>query len=222
MIIQQTIAIGDQLPEVEMDSSAIILKTFLTAYGITPQSVMPTYEALGVETRKISIECPLTFRHRPQEPMKQMESNRPIATVQFPQSTLTLSYQAAGAGICLPVEHGKYLVRFQPLVKEIPFHVRLRNARQIPYANSQQPFSYEADVLIGEQEVTLSMNRVHETWDGYRFYLSSISPPNETEVKRIQLIINRDPEKYFLTYPGGILVSLGILLLFWWGPKKSR
>lgn len=222
LVIQQTISISDQLPEVEMVNDGKGLKIFLTAYGITPQTVIPTYEALGIEPRIISIECPLSFRQRSIEPSKQIESNRPIATVQFSGASQTLTYQHAATGLCLPADHGKVLIRFQPMVQEIPFHVRLRNARQIPYANSQQPFSYEADLLIDEEEVSLSMNKVYETWNGYRFYLSSISPPNETEVKRIQLIINRDPAKYLLTYPGGILVSLGILLLFWWGQKKSR
>lgn len=222
LAIQQTISIGDQLPDVEMKSDGKGLKTFLTAYGITPQTVIPTYEALGIEPRKISIESPLSFRQRSKEPSKQIENNQPIATIQLSGESHTLTYQKAGAGLCLPADHGNVLIRFQPMVTEIPFHVRLRNAQQITYANSQQPFSYEADLLIDEEEVSLSMNKVYETWNGYRFYLSSISPPNETEVKRIQLIVNRDPAKYFLTYPGGILVSLGILLLFWWAPKKKE
>ena len=67
------------------------------------------------------------------------------------------------------------------------------------------------------------MNNVHETWEGYRFYLSNISPSGEESVKRIQLVVNHDPAKYWLTYPGAIILSIGILLLFWLWPygKKS-
>ncbi len=58
------------------------------------------------------------------------------------------------------------------------------------------------------------MNEVHETSDGYRFYLSGMGPLDRYGVKNVQLVVNRDPAKYLLTYPGAILVSLGILLLY--------
>ena len=53
-------------------------------------------------------------------------------------------------------------------------HIRLRQAREIHYPHTQQPYSYESDILIAQHdgepvEKTLSMNHVHETWDGYRF-----------------------------------------------------
>ena len=59
------------------------------------------------------------------------------------------------------------------------------------------------------------MNSVHETWDGYRFYLSAISKPSLHALKSAQIIVNRDPAKYFLTYPGIFLVFMGTILLFW-------
>ena len=31
----------------------------------------------------------------------------------------------------------------------------------------------------------------------------------------LQIVVNYDPAKYWLTYPGAIILSLGILLLFW-------
>ena len=66
------------------------------------------------------------------------------------------------------------------------------------------------------------MNRVHETWEGYRFYLSSISPQEEGFLKKIQLVVNHDPGKYWLTYPGAIILTLGIILLFWLNPYKNH
>jgi uncharacterized protein YijF (DUF1287 family) len=35
------------------------------------------------------------------------------------------------------------------------------------------------------------------------------------EMKQVQIVVNYDPAKYYLTYPGGCLVALGIFLLFW-------
>lgn len=95
----------------------------------------------------------------------------------------------------------------------IPHTVRLRQARKIPYSGTDQPYSYEADLLVDEKEVTLSMNHVYHSDLGYRFYLSTIATSPE-RAKKIQLIVNRDPGKYILTYPGILFLSLGILLLF--------
>lgn len=221
-LVQQLISIGDRLPTLGIRNDSRLLKAYLLAYGIFPKAIMPPLESLGVKPEPLSIETPLTFRIQQMKAEKKLEDNRPIATFKFPNDdTKTLAYDPSGMGLCLPACKGKYLVRFQPKVRSIPYHVRLRNARQIAYANSQQPFSYEAEVVINGREKTLSMNQVHETWDGYRFYLSSISPTDESRVKKVQLIVNRDPAKYWLTYPGGTLVSLGILLLFWWKPKKG-
>lgn len=121
-------------------------------------------------------------------------------------------------------------MRFQPRFQQIPYRVRLRDARQVNYPHSSQPFSYESDLLVYNRrnrkdkpvETTLSMNHVFQTWDGYRFYLANISPPTETAVQRIQLIVNHDPAKYLLTYPGGILLAMGILLLFWLQPYRKK
>jgi len=55
---------------------------------------------------------------------------------------------------------------------------------------------------------------VYETWDGTRFYLSNITPKDESAAKTVQITVNRDPAKYFLTYPGGCVLALGIVLLF--------
>jgi uncharacterized protein YijF (DUF1287 family) len=61
---------------------------------------------------------------------------------------------------------------------------------------------------------------VHETWDGYRFYLSSITPSDESAVKQVQIVVNYDPAKYLLTYPGAIVLSCGILMLFLLRPYR--
>ena len=60
------------------------------------------------------------------------------------------------------------------------------------------------------------MNNVYETKDGYRFYLANMTP----ESKQAQLIVNHDPVKYILTYPGGVILALGIILLFWRSNKR--
>ncbi len=226
-VIQQVFSIGDQLPDDSpLVSDETLFSTYLRAYGISLSSITPPLEQIAFNKKTITIECPITYKVRPAESLTKMEDNLPVVTLQFPsKERLTLPFDQLGTGLCRPTSDGQCLARFQSALKKIPYRVRLRNARQITYANSNQPFSYESDLIVSSgnktKEVKISMNQVHETWDGYRFYLSSISPPHEEDVKRVQLIVNYDPAKYWLTYPGGVIVSLGILLLFWFWPKRS-
>lgn len=184
-----------------------------------------------LETERIQLESPLSLRHQVIPPTKKLENNIPCIAVRFEkgskQETVTLCYNPVGNGFKWPVLNGTFLVRFQPLVKEIPYRLRLRQARQINYPGTQQPYSFESDLIITDKdtgqhvESSISMNNVYETWDGYRFYLANISPSDKGSLKRVQIVVNRDPAKYFLTYPGAILMVLGILLLFF-APSKRR
>ncbi|HRD55751.1 MAG TPA: hypothetical protein PLC42_05070, partial [Parachlamydiaceae bacterium] len=148
------------------------------------------------------------------------EDEKPIVYLELNrQERLSLSYDRSGKGLKWGASNNHFLLRFQPESKIIPYHIRLQNARQVSYPNSKINFSFEADLIVKAEEktkeVTISMNRVYETWDGYRFYLSNISPGEEGEVQRTEIIVSHDPTKYILTYPGAFILSLGIILVFW-------
>lgn len=170
------------------------------------------------------LETPLSRRHQIIEPTNVLENNIPCVAVRIKkgtkQETISLSYDKFGSGLKWPALDGEFLVRFQPLFMKIPYKLRLRQARQVNYANTQQPYSYECDLLVTDKsngetsENSISMNNVYETWDGYRFYLANISPSDAGSLKRVQIVVNRDPGKYFLTYPGAIFMTFGILMLF--------
>ena len=127
---------------------------------------------------------------------------------------LTLPFDASGRGLAWPILGGRHLLRFQPKVRPLPFQVRLRSGRQINYPGTANPSAYTSDLLIAGREVALSMNHVHQTREGYRFYLAAISPADASAAHEVRLLVNRDPAKRWLTYPGAILVSLGALLLY--------
>ena len=176
------------------------------------------------------VEGPLTVTHIPEKPLYKLEDNCPGIVVQMKHGTdkqmISLSYDPMGEALKWPIFNGKYLLRYQAQCLAIPYTVRLRQARQINYMDSNQPYSYESDIVISEKDKipvfkTLSMNRVHETWDGYRFYLSGITTLS-SGLKRIQVVVNYDPVKYYLTYPGGVIISGGIILLFWIRPYTKR
>ena len=170
-----------------------------------------------------NLETPITLQHKAATPARKLEDNLPLVTIEVQEGDrreqVTLAYDKYGTGLKWPVLDGQYVVRFQPRFQEIPYRLRLRDARQINYANTNQAFSYEADMLFQQVAnapvpATISMNNVHETWDGYRFYLANITPPTEAEVQQAQIVVNLDPAKYRVTYPGGIILTVGILLLF--------
>jgi hypothetical protein len=233
-LTQQIFAAGDQLPETLEGKvrNARLLSALFRAYEIHLNEIKPI---LPNELEPFTIEAPITLKQQEMIPSNKMEDNLPKATLKITKGNITnyisLVYNRTESGIKVPGLNGEYLFRLQPKSENIPYHLRLRQARQINYANSAQPFSYEGDLLITDRntqqsvEKTISMNNVHETWEGYRFYLSNISPPAESAVKRVQLAVNHDPAKYFLTYPGGVIVALGSLLLFWVrtkGPKGPK
>jgi len=229
----------DVLPE----KQAALLSAYLRAYSIHLKTIVeyPSEEEMysllyasqsnlfandiaEAYAKPISLETSLVATHESIPPGNKLEDNIPKVLLYVSQGehkqAISLAYDPSGVGLKWPILDGKYLLRFQPLYKEIPYHIRLRQARQINYANSAQAFSYEADLIITDRskgivtEKTISMNHVYETWDGYRFYLSSIATPSDSGAKRIQIVVNRDPAKYYMTYPGAIILSCGIVMLF--------
>lgn len=113
---------------------------------------------------------------------------------------------------------------YQPHTLQLPYQLHLEEAMILHYPETSQPCHFEADMLVADDrtgsvmKTTVTMNNVLEMWDGYRFYLSEITKARNGSPDSITLIVNRDPAKYFLTYPGAIILTLGILLLFWKRP----
>lgn len=233
---------NDSTPE----QQAALLSAYLRAYGIHFASILPfpnetdldqmihsylTAKSVeNLQASPISLETLVSPKQQVAVPTKKLETNKPKVTLFVSKGSrkqaLSLGYDQTGKGLKWPILDGEYLMRFQPQFQDIPYRLRLRQARQINYANSTQPYSFEGELLFTDQrnqkltEKTISMNQVHETWDGYRFYLSSITPSDESAVKQVQIVVNYDPAKYLLTYPGAIVLSCGILMLFLLRPYR--
>lgn len=224
---QQIFAVADHLPEIPYPfvPSSELLSAYMRGYNIH----LDTIPFTPLEAQKISLETPLSIRYLPTSPTKKLEDNRPMIALKMHHdgqaAYISLGYDPYARGLKWPLFQGKYRLRFQPQTLHIPYHVRLSQARQISYAGTNQPYSYECDISLSptaggpSQDVTISMNHVHETAEGYRFYLSNLTPPDESAVKQIQLVVNYDPAKYWLTYSGGLILALGIFLLFFWKPR---
>lgn len=193
--------------------------------GYAVQMVLPFPPEAEQERmeRMIVLEAPLTTHILPAPLPSKLEEQRPGLVLEVQEGTrrqlLTLSYDALAQGLKWPVLNGSYLIRFQPLYRELPYRLRLVKARQFFYPDSSQVYSYESDLLIKphNQEPfskTLSMNHVYEAPEGHRFYLSRVGKTANQELKEIELVVNHDPAKTFFTYPGAILLFLGSGLLF--------
>jgi hypothetical protein len=236
LLAQQLFSLTPHLPtlpfplNLSASESAQLFSAYLKGYGMD-DSLLKETSFSQKESVPLLLEVPLSRRHTNQSPLRKLEHNHPRIVIDMQKGELkesvSLIYDPSATGFKWPILNGNYLIRFQPIVKDIPYRVRLRSARQIHYAHSTQPFSYESDVLItdpqGNQiETTLSMNHVYETWDGYRFYLAGMSANSEAGIKRVQIIVNHDPAKYFLTYPGALGVALGMFLLFWMQPYRKK
>ena len=208
----------------------------LVLYAPLDRKLLSTDEAerlsASLDAGEVILETPLTLRQKKIPSLKKWEDNHPLATFEIKKGQqkeyFTLTYDKYGTDLAWPILNGEYTLHYQPLFSEIPYRVRLHDARQINYPGTNQPYSYESDIIVTDlrdqtrEEKTLSMNNVHETKDGYRFYLASLSPAEEIAPQRVQIVVNHDPAKYILTYPGAIILSLGIILLFWMRPYKNE
>lgn len=183
-------------------------------------------------TRSFTIESALIPLYEAKNPNQKWEDHRPKVTVKVKHAGksqyVALGFDPSVSGMKWPALGGDFLLRFQPNLLPIPYEVRLRQARQITYSNSTQPYSFESDVLITDKrtgkatQTTLSMNEVHETSDGYRFYMANLSPSDCGKCKEVQIVVNYDPVRYSLTYPGGFVLASGIIGLFWLRPYFKR
>lgn len=214
-----------QLPEEYTPSLREIVEGIRLLTPLKPPKMAPI--AADFTRDNPRLESPLFPVRKAEAESVKMEEHRPIATFEMgidAKERFTLVYDPYGTGLQWPISNGQLLARFQPDFQKLPHTLKLRQARQINYANSSQPYSYEADLWIEPEHslVSLSMNRVHETSDGTRFYLSGISPTDSGAWKKIQVVINKDPGKYWLTYSGAFILVLGALLLYLTRLRTSR
>jgi hypothetical protein len=161
------------------------------------------------------VETPLTRTLTPLPLPSKAEEERALAAFEIKRGDMSEGVSLAlGSPLPTSALKGEALLKLEAEKHPLPQPVRLRSATTRFHPNTSQPESYEAKLLYGNTPLTLSMNRVWESPEGYRFYLANMSPLDESGVKEVRLVISRDPFKSYLTYPGAIILALGIILLF--------
>lgn len=204
------------MPQLTPERKARLLSSYLRAAEID----LDHLDAIGDDLELTPLYTPLERRLTPAPPLKKVEENRPLLCLKLEGGeSVSLPFQPTGRGLQWPISGGRWLARLEPEQAQLPYRVRLHDARRVNYPGTERPYSYEADLWIeegpGEWSFhTLSMNHVYEGRDGSRLYLSNLTPGDESELQWVQLAVNRDPGKRWLTYPGALLLCLGILLLY--------
>ncbi len=218
-LFNQLLIAGKELPSPPKTQIQTLFSAYLLGSGISkdrfPESETP-----------IQLESPIFQKVLPEKADQKWEENRPMAKFRLTHlgktEVIVLPFDPSGKGLSWPILDGTYLLRYQPKELTIPHHLRLRRARRINYDNSPQAKSYEADLWIDhDSQISLSMNNVHETSLGYRFYLSSLSSAPDRAAK-VGIVVNKDPARYRLTYPGAIFLILGTLALLSRMPRRSH
>lgn len=209
--MNQIYSIQDHLPPVPESLSSVIQARMLTAYLRLFPIRLP---------KNTVVESHLSHEILPKDPPLKKEDAKPAIVIAFGAEKIPLVYDPDKTGLKWPSSDRNHLLRFQPHREKLPYLVRLHHASDIKHPGSEQTASYECTLSLTDKRTgvitpcALQMNHVHETPDGYRFYLSGMGKVDRFNVRTVQLVVNHDPAKMFLTYPGGLLIALGTLLLF--------
>lgn len=220
--MNQIYSVQDQLPnppeQLDPIQEARMLSAYLRLYSIhynkIPKPILP------FEENFITVESPLSHLIIPKDLPLKPEDARPAIVIGFNNEKISLVYDPLKTGLKWPSRDGTYLFKFQPHIEKLPYSIRVHHANDIKYPGSDQTVSYECTLSIKDKKsgsttpCMLQMNHVYETDDGYRFYLAGIGKVDSYGVRSLQLVVNRDPAKMILTYPGALLVAFGILSLF--------
>lgn len=224
---QQIFMIASRLPEpppYHEHMNQRLFSAYLRAYGIHLSALAPPLVEKK-EKNLPKIESPVITTYEKLEPLAKWEDNIPLVILGNREEQIALSYDPSGKKIPKANKAGSALFRYQPKPIAIPYTIRMHQATRYNYANSNQAKSYCCTAFINDEPATLSMNNVYETWDGYRFYLAAISPEAPGQVHQVRIVVNRDPAKYWLTYPGCMILVLGIALFstyFWGNTSDSK
>lgn len=212
--MEQMWALQHDLPKMPFPT-AKMLSAYLRLYDIHWSNIA------FVPEKTITLETPLFRILEKKEPPAKKEEAEPLAFIEFDGEVVPLIYDTKGTRLKTRSKNGNFLLNYQPHRIKLPYFVRLHQAEEIKYPESNQTASYECTLSLIQKSTgqitpcSLQMNHVFETDDGYRFYLAGMGTIDPYGVRSVQLVVNRDPAKWFLTYPGAGFLALGIILLFW-------
>lgn len=230
---QQLLSSSSLLSDIPIQPPQQLFCAYCLAYGISYSNLYEAFDKsdiLNLPKKEIFLESPLRMVFKASEKIPRPEDQTPVISLEIEENNikqkLALPYDKTGNGLRWPTASNRLLLRFEPKSVQIPYRIRLYRANQENYLNSEQAASYEGHLLFENiaknafEESIIKMNKVHEVKEGHRFYLANVSE-SSAQAKRVHIIVNHDPAKYWLTYPGGIILSIGIFLFLMRFKRKS-
>ncbi len=203
-LISELYSLKEMLPELPHQEE--LIPYYLQLQNIEWKTPLEPFEIESPIQRKVDIL----------PPSKKPEDNKPCLALKYKDASTQILLLNSPFKTLSP--SGRELLHLTEERLQLPFSVRLHQARDIKYPGTDATCSYECDLSITHPEnslkVTISMNNVYESPEGFRIYLSGMALADPSGVRSVQLVVNRDPAKYWLTYPGGFLISMGIAGLF--------
>lgn len=113
-----------------------------------------------------------------------------------------------------------YLVSYLNRRIDLGFPVRLKNFEMIPYQGTARAMEYRSVVEFPEMgEVTISMNEPG-VYRGLTFYQASFQNDESGNPTHSVFSVNHDPGRFW-KYLGSLVMSLGIIALFWFRQRAS-
>ncbi|WP_413584437.1 cytochrome c biogenesis protein ResB [Bdellovibrio sp. HCB274] len=114
-----------------------------------------------------------------------------------------------------------YLLSYRNRQVDLGFPLELKEFRKSQYPGSTKAMAYESSVSYGDgKEVLISMNEPLQH-EGFSIYQAGFDQlPNSSQFVSI-LSVNKDPGRV-LKYLGSLIMSIGILLLFYFRKQYSR
>lgn len=117
--------------------------------------------------------------------------------------------------------HGVSVVSFRNQLIPLEFSLFLKEFIMDRYPGMDKAMSYKSIVrLPGEIEKEISMNEPLK-WQGLTFYQASYQTDEAGKPVKSVLSVNYDPGR-FLKYLGSLLISIGIILLFYFKNLKFK
>lgn len=126
-----------------------------------------------------------------------------------------------GASAQIVVGESIYFVQYTKQEVPLGFEIGLNRFDVTFYQGSRQPKSYESRVRVPgkSDDIVISMNEPLDH-NGYTFYQSSYSMDEEGNPTVSVLSVNHDPGRW-VKYLGSLMLTLGILLMFYFKPVYS-
>lgn len=114
-----------------------------------------------------------------------------------------------------------YLVNYSNKVMDVGFDVKLRKFEMGKYQGTERAASYKSIVEVpelGEREISMNAPLKHL---GKTLYQASFSNNEEGQAVASVLSVNDDPGRW-VKYLGSLIITLGVIWLFWDRRKSAR